>query len=677
MTEILEESEYNINESFSISEPTIKADLRQSEGELKYDEIVKNYPIRCPDCWDIPRLNFSLNSNVYSLICDENHKNMFMSFKDLLENADKKFSSLLCHQCKKESDVMYRCNENNLFFCSECIKNYDSNNFIEAKDIDTTCPIHHSRYKFYDKINHKNICQECLKQNKENLFKMKNFIETEKYANYQETIDKYHKKAIENLKMWNNISNITKTWLKNLNDKFQEFLSSISNYCLLQLKLVNYLKTENSYQIYNNNFNIYSNYEAINNENEDFFIRKINEYLNIKYNENLDICILSTFFINILNEYNKNDIQIESKINIDEEKDKLEGDKNQIKKEIKLIKDMKKKRFELKEKVNCLIPFEYEKYIILGYNTGEIAINKILENELKDELRIKEFKNEITHLCELDKLQFVASDVKLYTKIIQVNENMKTYEVVKNIDIRNYKKISRIISIPMISYFKNRQYFAIGIDNYALIYKSNKMPQKLEPPYVEYHGTVEEFSIVQPSFIHDNDKLNYKLENKIAFNNNIEDILEISDKYLAITFTDLKILKLMNTQNEFKYEKDLNNLIPNNGCSMKLSKSRKELIIGYNGGFNIIELNNLQKIRNVKISHNIKFLDFIDYNCLMCLTSSDDNIYIKQYKFNKGIRDMNKISEMIVLNQNDITNFAIIQNKIYYIDKSNIIHYYE
>ena len=47
------------------------------------------------------------------LKCDQNHKNVYASFKDLIESSNKKFSSLLCSQCKTDKDVIYRCNNDN------------------------------------------------------------------------------------------------------------------------------------------------------------------------------------------------------------------------------------------------------------------------------------------------------------------------------------------------------------------------------------------------------------------------------------------------------------------------------------------------------------------------------------------------------------------------------------
>ena len=71
-----------------------------------------------------------------------------MSFDEFIDNTNKKFDSLLCNKCKKESDSMFQCTDNNLFFCQNCKEKYELNNFIEINEIDTTCPSHHIKFKF-------------------------------------------------------------------------------------------------------------------------------------------------------------------------------------------------------------------------------------------------------------------------------------------------------------------------------------------------------------------------------------------------------------------------------------------------------------------------------------------------------------------------------------------------
>ena len=678
MQDYLNESEISYNESYSISEPTLKEDLNPSKSNIEIEENIKEFPIRCPDCWYIPKIYANFKTKNYCLMCDDNHKNIYMSFEDLIENANKKFSSLLCSQCKSDKDVNYRCNDNNLFFCSKCKNSYKSTNFSEIKDIDIICPKHYKKNKFYDIEINKHLCEECYEEQKEKYNKSEHLIEMEKYINYKDSLDIYYKKSIDNINMWNNTSRIINNWLKKINDKFNEFLNSIRNYCLLQQKIVSFLKTENSYSQYKNNFNIYCNYIAINDEKIDTFIKNINDYLNYKYNKNFDICTMSRFFINMLDDFNQTELNIEAKNNIiNKGKGKEMEEKVKNNKEIKQIKEMNLKKYELNSKIKCLIPFEKDNYIILGMDTGEIRICDSKENELKEKFNIKEFDSEINHICEIDKELIIASDINLKTKIIQIKEDFTNYSVIKNINLGEYKKINKIISLPIISYFKNRQYLGIALDKSILIYKSNKMPFYLDPPYLQYHNVVEEFSIVQPSFIHDDEKLSFNLDKKIILKHLPENIIEINDKYLAVSCPESKSLKLFNTQKDFKEELTLPNLIPHFGCFMKVTLSRKELIIGYNGGLNIFEFNNEKKVRNIKWKQNIKFFDFIGFNCIMCLSSNNNDIYIKQYQFKKGFKDINKISEVIVLDKNTITNFVNINNKIYYIDDTNFIHYYE
>ena len=97
------------------------------------------------------------------------------------------------------------------------------------------------------------------------------------------------------------------------------------------------------------------------------------------------------------------------------------------------------------------------------------------------------------------------------------------------------------------------------------------MPFYLDPPYLQYHNVIEEFSIVQPTFIHDDEKLSFNIEKKIILKHQADNIIEINDKYLAVACPESKSLKLFNTQKEFKEELNLPNLIPHSGCYMKVT----------------------------------------------------------------------------------------------------------
>ena len=152
----------------------------------------------------------------------------------------------------------------------------------------------------------------------------------------------------------------------------------------------------------------------------------------------------------------------------------------------------------------------------------------------------------------------------------------------------------------------------------------------------------------------------------------------MNDKYLAVAFTKTKSMKLYNMQKDFiKEDFDYKDIISQTGSIMKVSKSKTELVISNETGLNVIDFNNIKKVRNIKLKHNFEFFDFFDSNNIVCLSSNTDNNLIKQYMFKDGFKDMKKVSEFILLNEKKITNFMVIKNKIYYTDDSNIIHYYE
>ena len=117
----------------------------------------------------------------------------------------------------------------------------------------------------------------------------------------------------------------------------------IKNKILLQHKIVKHIKRQNSLEEINNNFNIYCNYEAINDLKTDNFIREINEFINLKYNKNSDISSMSKFFISILENFNSQEINIEAKCKVVPIKEGNEDIKKKDKKNNEIKKHVQKK----------------------------------------------------------------------------------------------------------------------------------------------------------------------------------------------------------------------------------------------------------------------------------------------------------------------------------------------
>jgi hypothetical protein len=306
-------------------------------------------------------------------------------------------------------------------------------------------------FNYYDNEQKTNICEKCYEEGvRKNPKYKKNIIQISKYNNYGDKISDNYKKALENIKIWENASRLINEWLENLVNKYNEFINSIYNYCSLQYKIVSYLNNSNNYEKYKNNFNVYFNYETINNEKIDNYIRYLNNHLNKNYNKKDNLYMMSQFFLNVLDDYDKRNLDVESKKSLTIQtgknnnalpklfSDKYLDDENKTK-----VEYMRPLQYEFKSKVESLISFNDGKYLILGLNSGKIGLyeekKKIVEveNEKNDEdeekencwylfqkLLIEEFKNPINNLCAIDTDKIVASDKTNIIKIIQFESNM-------------------------------------------------------------------------------------------------------------------------------------------------------------------------------------------------------------------------------------------------------------
>ena len=684
----------------------IKNDLKEDEKNLN------NFPVRCPNCSKIPRISADFENNSYFTKCDLNHKNEYNSFDLLLENSTKDFNNILCYECQNPNEnisTMFYCEKCYLLFCSTCKEKHNKNtshlDFISLDKIDNYCSKHNAKYKYFDNNTKKHLCEKCLniEINKNKDIK-ENLIEISKYSNSKETIVEDYYKAKENLKIYNNISRVINEWLQNITNKLTNFLNSMKNYCLLQYKIVSNFNFKNSYEKYQNNFNAYFNYEIINNEKIDKLIRNINNNINYNYSSNDDISKVSQNIINILNVLGKKDTNIETKKTISlKEKISIPHFTKQFDDENKAIKVelMEKKRYELKSIIKTFICFDDNKYLILGFDTGEIKIYEEKEENkekyLIKKLEINEFDNEINNLCEIDQDKIVASDIKKNIKIIQLKDNIKSYSIIQTIKSEEIEgNIYTISYLPIFSYYRNRHYFCISDNNNILVYKSNKRPVKLNPPGLSYDNQIQEYSIVQPTLILDdynleifkeyNKKIEEHINEPLSFNKEYDlelkiktnCILEINEKYCAAASSNSNCIKIFNMQNKFKEVITIPNIACNAGnCILSLSKDRKYLFVGTNRGLYHIYIDNFKKIKKFQLNQSILCLDFYKPECIVTCSLKNEVLYIKQYNFKNDFKDISKLSESKTYSNENINNIKVIKNRIFYSNNTNYLHYFQ
>ena len=691
----------SFNDSFSIS--CLSSKERFDKITIKEDECQKDYPIRCAICWRIPRFYAEFEKNIFYTLCDNNHKLDYTSFESFYENSNKKLDSLLCEGCHKQlndNNEAFQCNTCYIFFCSDCKLKHKEEmnhlNYIEKDKIDIYCPKHNENYKYYDSKKKSNLCEKCCVESENG-----SVFETALHINYKETIDAYVKKIKENIMICKNVSKLVNEWLTNLEDKFTIFIDSINNYVSFQQKIVTYLSHENKFLNYQNNFNVYFNYEIINNEKIDKYIKTINSNLNNNYNKNDDIFEKSNFFINLLEKFSKKEINISAKKNLviktESKVNKLFS--SSLSDEIDKLKveNMVNYKHEMKSsKVKCIIPFNENKMIIAGLSSGKI---KIFEQQKKEDettdllikkLSIKAFEKEISNLCEIDSDLIVATDIINKAKIIQLENDISSYSILQVLDFNeDISNIHSIANFPIFSYYKNRHYFGIGDDNHLLIYKSNRMPKNLKAPGLGYHDKPEEYSIVQPSFFcpyrdfeskekeeeYKNRPLTFNLEKDIEIKTSVNSILEIDEKYIAVSCPKKKCVKIYNSQRGFKEVVSLPGIYSSEGnCTMCVSDDRNELLIGCIEGFSIVHINNLKKMNKIHLNQSILCLNYFSKDCICCISLKGEEYFIKQYML-KNNKDISKLSEQKIYPKDEVNCMKIIDNKIFYLDNTKAIHY--
>jgi hypothetical protein len=334
--------------------------------------------------------------------------------------------------------------------------------------------------------------------------------------------------------------------------------------------------------------------------------------------------------------------------------------------------------------IKCFTVINNDKHIILGSDVGDIVIyeSSILNGEkvIKKRLNIKEFKNPIKFICEIDNNTIAVSDKTSNIKIIELNENLTTYSIIQEIK-SDEKTAYAMIYLPILSYNKNRHHFCMANSNYIFIYKSNKKPKNLLILKENYHDIIEEMSIEQPipniqeSKIN-NDSLSFNLIKNKILNAEAYSLIEINEKYIAAACIGLdknSYIKFFDISKNFVLKKDiLTDMICGGNYIMNLVENRKVLIVGYNKGFCLISTKTLEIINNVEINLSIISIGILYDNTMVCCTIDDKNLKkLIEFRYIPDSYNIEASDGSIKLKE-EIWDLKCFNNIIYFLFKSSL-----
>ena len=576
----------------------------------------KNYPIRCSKCYEIAILKSAdFRNNIFVTECYNSHIISYDSYDSFIENIRKNLDNILCHNCQKPNEKeneFFRCNDCFLFLCNECKSNHEKeDNHSSFVKLNTMDSIFNLKKKMPD-LN--DIEEECSMIEK-NIGKIQN-------------IEKYFDLL---LKEFVNFKN--------------HFIQTLFNYCLTQKKLTNYLK--NNYNKNKDYFNYQAliNYEIFHNNNDSVnkYIESINYNFNISFVEKGEIESNSKIFIKIIDNFKskKNHFSIK--------KDEF----------IKKINEMEKLTLDDSQEVTSFTSFNNGKNIIFGLKKGTIKIYEYKTNlsdivSINLRFEIEEFKNEIKHLCDLDKNLFAASDEKNNIKIFEYKNNNQNFILIQNLESNSFNgKIYSMINLPTLSQRNNKNYFCISDNENISIYSKDKPLQNKD----------NKFFIIK----------------NIAINKQIYCMIEADGNYIVAACSQTKSIKFFDINDEFEEKseiKDIRAMAGNN--TMTIIPNKKMLIVACENGFNIISIQNLKKYRFVHCKYKVLSLDMIGDEQVICCTkneSKDKNeIKLKHYKINEDDFTFAKIAERNIDDGQEIWKLKAINKKIFYLKSSNEIN---
>jgi hypothetical protein len=225
------------------------------------------------------------------------------------------------------------------------------------------------------------------------------------------------------------------------------------------------------------------------------------------------------------------------------------------------------------------------------------------------------------------------------------------------------------------------------------IYKSNKQPKNLLILKENYHDTIQEISIEQPSSIiqennnivskgtkqdnqDNNDSLSFNLIKSNDVNAETYSLIEINEKYIAAACINLEnssYIKLFDVNNNFDLKKDIySDMICGGSYIMNLVENRKVLVVGCNKGFCLISTKTLDKIKTIDIKMSIISIGVLyDNNMICCAIDEKNSKKIIEFRYMPDTKDIKESDGSIKL-KDEVWDLKCFNNKIYFIFKSSL-----
>jgi len=695
-----------MTETESISLSVLSNTEKNKSKEIKWTND-NDYPIRCPQCCSICLLDsFNISEEKFVIKCENQHENIFNSFNEFSAHVIKNLNKIICNKCQCDTtpdlNNMERCNECFLIFCKNCISEHKEKheNSMELDKIDTFCYRHNLRNDYFNNDTKYHICKKCYDEQTKDKFLInyEDYLKTEELFADIDSIDERHKHFENEMQNYKKLMKSIDDWEKSLLNKLNKLKNSLNNYYDLKKAIIEHLFNDDNYDKYNNNFYVLSNYEMFTDLNQiESFVGVAN--FDIKKNKDKNFVQKSGIFLNLINDFliKSQDIKQDKIRNLLLEKNRNNIKKEEEKSKLKLSDMKSKNKYKFTNDIKCFTVIN-EKYIILGCDKGEVNIYESKtsnnENAISKKLSIKEFKNPIKFICEIDNNIIAISDKIGNIKIIEFNEDATNYSLIQEIKSEENKTVHTMIYLPILSYYKNRHHFCMANRNNIFIYKSNKQPKNLFILKENYHDTIQEISIEQPTFIfqesntlpkeslqnnqNNNDLLSFNLINKKNIYFQIYSLIEINEKYIAAACFNSEdnsySIKFFDVNNNFELKKSINTKAISGGSYiMNLVENRKVLVIGCINGFQLISTKDLRATNSVKLNMSIISIGVLYDNTLICCTIEDKTNFkqIIEFRYNADSDRILKSDDHVKL-ESEIWDLKCFNKKIYYILNSSL-----